>query len=337
MSASAHSKPGSKPELWTQIRQIDSTRLMRANAELWLVLSLFILALVLNQLIASHRMVLGLYSLPTLLSAYVYGRRHAVLTAFASIFMVGLVVYFSPSIMTATPGVLQLEEKWFDITVWGGILVVTAYFMGTLHERQKAHMRELEDTYHGVLMILQQFITKDKYTQNHSYRVSIYAAKIAAYYGLPQSRIEDIRAAALLHDIGKLEISREVLYKAAKLTKEEFDEVKTHVTRGVDLLQPVGGTLRRVLPIILAHHDRHDGNGYRPLKGEEIPIESRILAVADSYDAITSDRPYRKASTTYEAKQIIQGLSGKDFDPQVVEAFVLAFDRRELEIPEVVI
>jgi putative nucleotidyltransferase with HDIG domain len=337
MSTPPQTMSRSVSRVWTQIRQIDSQRLLKANAELWLVLSLFVLALVLNQLLASHRMVLGLYSLPTLFSAYVYGRRHAVLTAFASIFMVGLVVYFSPAMMSATPGVLQLEDEWFDITVWGGILVVTAYFMGTLHEQQKARMKELEDTYHGVLIILQQFITKDKYTQNHSYRVSIYAAKIAAYYGLPQDRIEDIRAAALLHDIGKLEISREVLYKAARLTREEFEEVKTHVTRGVAMMQPVGGTLRRVLPIILAHHDRHDGNGYRPLKGEEIPIESRILAVADSYDAITSDRPYRKASSTFEARQIIQNLSGKDFDPKVVDAFVRAFDRREMEIPEVVI
>ncbi len=312
------------------------SKLKDVNRELWLILTLFLVSLALNYLVATHRMILGFYYLPTLLSAYYFGRRHAVLTAFASIFMVYLIIRFNPDIFTNVQSMSE-HGGLFDLFVWAGILVVTAYAMGTLHERSKRQLQELRETYNGVLLILQQFIAKDKYTQNHSYRVSIYGARIAGQMGLSSDRIEDVRAAALLHDIGKLDISRDLLYKAAQLTKEEYEEIQEHVSRGVDILQPVGGSLRRVLPIVLAHHDRFDGTGYHPTKGDEIPIEARIIAVADAFDAITSDRPYRKGVTAYEAKEIIQNRAGEAFDPRVVDAFVRAFNRNEMEVPEVVV
>ncbi len=209
--------------------------------------------------------------------------------------------------------------------------------MGTLYERKEAYVRELRETYHGVLMILRQFISKDKYTQNHSYRVSVYSGKIAAYLGLNSERVEDVRAAALLHDIGKLDISREILYKAARLTEHEFNEMQHHVEKGVQMLEPVGGSLRRIIPIILAHHDKFDGSGYHPTRGDDIPVEARIISVADVYDSLTSDRPYRKAMSPFEAKEIIGKGAGTDFDPRVVEAFLVAFRKGEMEVPEVVL
>lgn len=308
-------------------------RMADVNKELWLILSIFVIGGALNFLVASHRMVLGFYTLPTLFSAYWYGRRHAVLTAFGSFFVVILVVYFNP--LMFSNAVFVPDEKWYDITTWGGILVLTAYAMGTLSEHHEARVRELRETYHGILLILRQFISNDKYTQNHSYRVSVYAAKLASYVGLHVERIEDVRAAALLHDIGKLDISREILYKAARLTEEEFKEMQRHVEKGVGILEPVGGSLRRVIPIILAHHDRFDGTGYHPTRGDEIPMEARIIAVADVYDSLTSDRPYRKAMSPFEAKEIIAKGSGTDFDPKVVDAFLTAFRRAEMEVPEV--
>jgi putative nucleotidyltransferase with HDIG domain len=195
----------------------------------------------------------------------------------------------------------------------------------------------LRQTYHGVLMILRQFTAKDQYTQNHSYRVAIFATRIASEMGFGEERIEDVRAAALLHDIGKLDISRELLYKAARLTEEEFHEMRQHVSKGIDFLEPVGGSLRRVLPIILFHHEHYDGTGYEEKAGEDIPMEARILAVADAYDAMVSDRPYRKGCEPFEAKEIIEKRSGIDFDPQVVKAFLVAFRKRNLEIPELVV
>ncbi|MFQ5532780.1 MAG: HD-GYP domain-containing protein [Candidatus Methylomirabilales bacterium] len=311
-------------------------RLGDVNKELWLLLSLFVFAAMMNFLVASDRMILGFYTLPTIFSAYHYGRRHAVLTAFASLFTVILLVHFNPGMFSAAEGARSVD-KWYDLTAWGGILVVTAYAMGTLYDRKEVNLQELRETYHGLLLILRQFISKDKYTQNHSYRVSVYAAKLASYVGLPAERIEDVRAAALLHDIGKLDISRELLYKAARLTEDEFHEMQRHVEMGMQMLEPVGGSLRRVLPIILSHHDHFDGSGYHPTRGDEIPLEARIISVADVYDSLTSDRPYRKAMSPFDAKEVIAKGAGSEFDPKVVEAFLIAFRRGDMDLPEVLV
>ena len=311
--------------------------LERVNKELWLVFSLFLIAGLLNFVVASQRMVLAFYTLPTVFSAYLYGRRHATLTAFASVLLVVLVARANPLVFADDRALSLLASQWLDITVWGGTLIVTAYLMGTLYEHKDRQVKELRETYHGSLLILRHFISKDKYTENHSYRVSVYATKIAASLDLDSERIEDVRAAALLHDIGKLDISRSILYKAARLTKEEFEEMKKHVDKGVSMLEPVGGSLRRILPITLAHHDKFDGSGYRPSTGTEIPLEARIISVADVYDSLTSDRPYRKAMPPFEVREILVKGAGTDFDPTVVEAFVAAFRKGEMEVPSLVI
>ncbi len=306
------------------------------NKELWLLLSLFAIAGLVNFLVAGNRVVLTLYFIPTLFAAYYYGRRQATLVAVGSVLLVVLVVYFNPELSAGIPGGV-IGEQWFDLAVWAGILIVTGYAMGTLYETKEAHIQELRETYHGILIILRQFISKDKYTQNHSYRVSVYAAQIAAYLGLDTERVEDVRAAALLHDIGKLDISRDILYKAARLSADEYKEMQKHVEMGIDMLKPIGGSLRTILPIVLSHHDKFDGSGYHPTEGEHIPIEARIITVADVYDSLTSDRPYRKAIAPHEARDIIVKGSGTDFDPRVVKAFVAAFSRGDLEVPEIVI
>lgn len=307
-------------------------RLERVNKELWVVLSLFLIALLLNHVVSSQRMVLSFYALPTLGSAYFYGRRHATLTAFASVLLVVLLMLADGSGSPQAAVLAMRPDQWLDLVVWGGSLIVTGYLMGTLYEHKTHQVEELRNTYHGVLMILRHFISKDTYTENHSYRVSVYAARIAAQMNLNPDRIEDVRSAALLHDIGKLDISRELLYKAAKLTSEEYEKVQEHVSRGIDMLQPVGGSLRRIIPIILAHHDKFDGSGYNPTSGDAIPLEARIIAVADVYDALTSDRPYRKAMSPFEAKDVIIKGTGTDFDPQVVEAFLAAFRFGEMDV-----
>jgi putative nucleotidyltransferase with HDIG domain len=325
---------------WTQPELTVKETLLKnfadVNRELWLVLSLFGLAALINFLISSHAVMLNFYVLPTIFSAYFYGRRHAVSTALASVLLIVLLAYWNSNLFSANAFALE-GERWYSVIAWGGTLVLTAVAMGTLYEKDKVKLRELRETYHGVLLILRQFIAKDQYTQNHSYRVSIFATRIAAEMGFGEERIEDVRAAALLHDIGKLDISRELLYKAARLTEEEYNEMRQHVSKGIGFLEPVGGSLRRVLPIILFHHEHYDGTGYEEKVGEDIPLEARILAVADAYDAIVADRPYRKGSAPFEAKDIIEKRSGIDFDPQVVKAFLAAFRKRNLEIPELVV
>ena len=108
--------------------------------------------------------------------------------------------------------------------------------------------------------------------------------------------------------------------------------MQQHVKKGVTMLSTVGGSLRRVIPIVLAHHDKFNGSGYHPTEGEAIPIEARIITVADVYDALTSDRPYRKAMSPFDAKEIIVKGSAVDFDPVVVDAFLAAFRFGEMDV-----
>jgi putative nucleotidyltransferase with HDIG domain len=314
------------------------SRISDINKELLLILSIIAAAGIVNFFVAGQRLVLTFYNLPTLLAAYYFGRRRAVEAAVASILFIVWMNLMNPkalggSIEWRTQGLLA----WSDLCVWAGFLLISAYATGSLYELGQRRLNELRQTYYGVLQILNQFIGNDKFTQNHSYRVSVYATSIAAEMRLPNEQIEDVRAAALLHDIGKLEISREILYKAARLDDDETVEMKTHVERGIRILSPVGGSLRRILPIILAHHDRFDGSGYHPSKGEEIPIEARIITVADAYDAMISDRPYRKGITPIEGRDAILKGVGSTFDPSVVKAFESAFRRQRLEIPEVLV
>lgn len=306
---------------------------MDVNRELWLLLSLFAIAAILNFVIAPYQMILGFYTFPTIFSAYVYGRRHAVLTALASVLLVVGILLTNPGLLRGFRAVGAMD-RWLDVVVWGSLLNIIAYAMGTLYERQQKHVRELRRTYFGILSILQQFISNDKYTHNHSYRVSLYATAIAARMRFDEARLDDVRAAALLHDIGKLETSRDILHKAATLTDGEMKEMRAHVKKGASLLEPIGGSLNRILPIVLAHHEKFDGSGYDSLKGVDIPIEARVLALADAYDTLTSDRPYRRAITPFEAKDVIMKGSETSFDPRVVEAFVEAFNAGQLDIPD---
>jgi putative nucleotidyltransferase with HDIG domain len=314
------------------------SRLGDINKELLLILSIIGAAGIVNFFIAGQRLVLTFYNLPTLMAAYYFGRRRAVEAAVASILFVVWLNLMNPMALGGanewrTQGLLG----WSDLTVWAGFLLISAYATGSLYEIGERRLTELRETYYGVLQILNQFIGNDKFTQNHSYRVSVYATAIAAEMRMPEQQIEDVRAAALLHDIGKLEVSRDILYKAARLDDSEVREMNTHVEKGVKFLSPVGGSLRRVLPIILAHHDKFDGSGHHSAKGAEIPIEARVIAVADAYDAMTSDRPYRKGMTPIEGRDNILKSAGTDFDPTIVKAFESAFRKQRLEVPEVMV
>jgi len=313
------------------IRQLETV-----NRELWIILSMFVIAAVLNFAVTGQRMVLALYTLPTLASAYFYGRRHATLTAVASALVVSVLVYTTPNLFARGPFGLE-GMLWLDVGLWACVLVVTAYSMGTLYDHKSAQLHELRQTYYGVLEVLRYFVSNDKYTENHSYRVSIYATRIATYMKFPPEAVEDVRAAALLHDIGKLRVGRELLYKAARLTDEEHKRMQDHVPLGVEVLETVGGSLRRVLPIVLTHHERHDGDGLNAIAGGDVPPAARVLKVADVYDSLTSDRPYRKAMPAFEAKDIIVKGAGTEFDPAVVDAFLAAYREEALELPPMVV
>ncbi len=162
---------------------------------------------------------------------------------------------------------------------------------------------------------------KDRRTREHCDRMIDYAQKLARLVGMNEQEVDNVRRAAMLHDIGKLGISDAILLKPAKLTPEEYEIVKNHPVIAADILS-VAGFLKDIIPLILAHHERYDGTGYpRGLKGEEIPLGARIIAVVDVYEALTSDRPYHKAISSEEAVKIIKEGSGTQFDEKVVKLF----------------
>lgn len=163
---------------------------------------------------------------------------------------------------------------------------------------------------------------KDPYTKGHSERVEYYSIALAKAIGINKINMQQLQYAAIFHDIGKIGISDTILNKPGKLTKEEFDLIKEHPAKGVKILQEVQ-FLKKAAKIIGAHHEYIDGSGYpQGLKGEEIPLESKIITIADIFDAVTTDRPYRKAMTEQQAIDIIKSESGRKLDPELVDKFV---------------
>ncbi|NLX90442.1 MAG: diguanylate cyclase [Firmicutes bacterium] len=162
---------------------------------------------------------------------------------------------------------------------------------------------------------------RDRYTYGHSERVAYYAGKIGEKLGLSLDELRLLEYGAFLHDVGKLEIQREVLTKTGELSKTEWDFVRQHPLWGAEILKPIKA-LQPVIPAIMHHHENYDGSGYPDgLKGEEIPFFARILRVIDSFDAMTTNRPYRRALSKVKALDEIALCSGRQYDPQVVEAF----------------
>ncbi|MEW9124681.1 MAG: HD-GYP domain-containing protein [Thermotaleaceae bacterium] len=173
---------------------------------------------------------------------------------------------------------------------------------------------------------------KDQYTNGHSYRVADYAVAIAEKMGLSSNKIEKIRTAAILHDIGKIGIADSILNKVGRLEDNEYLEIQKHPEIGAKILSEVD-FLGDVAHIIKHHHEQYDGKGYPDgLKGVEIPIEACILAVADAYDAMTSNRPYRRAMSHQTAANILVEQMDKQFHPIVVKAFLDHFHGKEKEL-----
>ncbi len=188
--------------------------------------------------------------------------------------------------------------------------------------------KELKEIYQGLIVsFVNALDAKSPWTKGHSVRVTSYAIAIAKELGLKDLDIEPLNTAALLHDIGKIGTYDEVLDKPGKLTDEEFALVKLHPGKGADILSPIR-QFQPILPIIRHHHERLDGKGYPDgLKDGEIPLYSRIIHVADSYDAMTADRPYRKAPGREFAISELKKYGGLQFDPDAAEAFIRHLDR----------
>ena len=191
---------------------------------------------------------------------------------------------------------------------------------------------ELQSAYRGTVMLLSDVVeAEDDYTAFHCRSVVELVAEVAEEMNIPKADRQELEFAALLHDVGKIAIPKEILNKPAKLTDEEFELIKTHTVEGQQLLDQVGGLMSRVGKIVRSCHERWDGKGYPDgLAGEEIPLPARIVFCCDAYNAMTTDRPYRKAMRREDALAEIRDNAGSQFDARVaaaLEQVVLNDDR----------
>jgi putative nucleotidyltransferase with HDIG domain len=173
---------------------------------------------------------------------------------------------------------------------------------------------------------------KDPYTKGHSDRVTRYSVILATELGMITEEIEKIRISAQLHDVGKIGIEDRILKKPGALTPDEYEIMKQHTSKGASILRPVT-MLKEMIPGIELHHESLDGRGYpHGLKGEQVPLMPRIITVADTFDAMTTNRPYQAAMDPEYVVRIINSLANTKFDPRVVAAITAVFERGDLRV-----
>ena len=202
-----------------------------------------------------------------------------------------------------------------------------------LKEDNNNLVTDLKDLFSGTIKaIIEALDAKDSFTLGRSRRVTFYSLKIADKLKLPKYLIGELELAGLLHDIGMIGVSDEILYKTEKLTPEEYEEIKMHVQHGVKILEDID-QLSEVVNIVKYHHEHYDGSGYPSgIKGDEIPLLSRIIAITDAYDSMVSNRAYRKSLTPEEAVGVLKNMSGKQFDPELTQTFLEVLPDAIIEI-----
>jgi len=201
-----------------------------------------------------------------------------------------------------------------------------------LSRSQQIKVAQLHQAYEASLTVLANAIdVRDPYTRGHVERVTAYAQELAAQMACQEEFIEQLRFGAILHDIGKIVIQEATLFKAEKLTEKEWTEIKMHPVTGAEMIRDIP-YLAPAVPFVRYHHERWDGTGYpEGLVGEGIPLGARIISVADGFDAMTIDRPYRQGRSLQEAHQEILRCKGSQFDPTVVNAFEKAWASQKLQ------
>jgi HD superfamily phosphohydrolase YqeK len=227
---------------------------------------------------------------------------------------------------------LLMAALWSVVGFFAPLLVLIPLFVARWAVAQFAEQQKAYEATVGALC--QAVETKDFYTRGHSDRVSRGSVMIAREIGMRIERVEAIRYAGMLHDVGKLGVPTKVLQKTGKLTEEEYAAIQLHPMRGLDIVREIG-FLDEALAGIMHHHERIDGRGYpMGLAGDEIPEFARVLAVADAFDSMTSTRSYRGARPVGEAIEELRKWSGTQFDPAFVDAFVAALKREGWQRPE---
>ncbi len=280
-----------------------------------LLVSLFLIAAMVQFYAQSLPMALCIYFLPTLYSAYFFGRRHATLTAFASVFLVVL-LNFVNNLMPRHAVLTLPGERLFNFAIWAGVLVVVGYVMGTLYERKEAMTADIRESFSGLLLVLQHVMANEKLGSSDNRRVVQASTRMAEAMGLGPERVELLRSAALLRDLSKLGISNDILYKAADVSRDEVVASFRKPRKADARTQATGNTLRRVIPIIIAQQIVQE-QGARSVN---VPIEAHILTVADAYQKLISGAGGKALSPAQAEQEIVAG-AGQRFHEGVVDAF----------------
>ncbi len=260
---------------------------------------------------------INFFFLPVLLAGYAYEAKGGVITAIITIFFVSLIAFMS------FDNYAEFITK--KVFLWSCFLIISGYIIGRLTEKINA-------IYMSTITTLALAIeSRDPYTYGHSSRVAEIAVRIAKEMGFSKHEQDIIRTVGLLHDIGKFGIREDILRKKEPLTSEEYDHIRQHPLIGASILSPIK-LLKNIIPYIYYHHEHVDGTGYLRKKGSEIPLIARILAVADAYDAMTTDRPYRNALKREEILKIFNEEKDKQFDGDVVNALLSLTNNLTLNI-----
>lgn len=220
-------------------------------------------------------------------------------------------------------GVSRYFVKPFDVEK---MLLVVEQLLGESYRHIK---KEHEHVLASMSALITALEARDEYTKGHTARVSRVAMRLGRAMGLDEKELRDLEIGANLHDIGKIGVRDAVLLKPGRLTPEEYANIQEHAVIGAEILRPIA-SLRQVLPLILLHHERWDGRGYpTAIPGDAIPLGARVIAIADAYDAMTTDRPYRKGMALKEALGIIREEAGRQFCPTCADAFLAMFEGAE--------
>ncbi len=215
------------------------------------------------------------------------------------------------------------------------LVMQNRYYQAHLERRVQEQAQRIRELFlEGVQMLARALEAKDAYLRGHSVRVSRYAVETGRLLGLEDQELEQIRIGGELHDIGKIGTRESVLQKPGSLTDDERHQISEHPVLGERMLAPLARESPAVLRIVRSHHERLDGSGFPDgLRGDDIPLEARIVAVADAFDAMTSERPYRDSKAPGEALRELERVAGSQLDPDAVDAFSAAFpDPRALPI-----
>ena len=230
-----------------------------------------------------------------------------------------LLVYTNPAMFTRRVE-LPFDARYFDLAVWGGVLMVAGYATGTLYEHNQKTLREMQDGYDGMLVILQSFLANQKYNDTHAYRLAMCATKIAETIGLDAGSVDDIRTAALLFNLKELGITNEVLCKAAQVSEVELARGEKKGSRSISKGSAPAGSIRRAIPIFLTERQLRQTGG----RTDAAPLEVQIIGLAEEYEALINGDRGSKMSPSQAGREVIRRSSGR-YDSMILDGFAKVF------------